>query len=482
MLSIMIRNYVAIFLSCGIISSTALSQHPDTAITNWLIAELNGFTGFTCTRTSTPNTDNAFLVEHPLHYDSGVICEVIEGDIQLTTGVNPLTYDVAEFLDSYDYAQDGFLSLYDEELPWLYGVQADFRIFFTTYFNFQDFHDPLVSVKYLIHLLYNLNESLFFSQAHWPTTTFFEIGNCISGQREIRRQMLNDSDATSRKLGRYFFPFTWCDNINNAMNSENGISRSLSKKHKDDFWKPIVQQSFPLWPEEVLSAFTPSDEIIETAFLSRCREDFSTFPEYQNYSKAQMDSWCLCGLEYLQSNEDVDAVDLTTRGGIAVEEIIVHCADYIADKDSRSVEKAKLECASNQLDVPVLSGIDGVNRLKVEVGGKSVYMIMDTGASFTVLASDWLGTAAISNSLRYQGENVNLILADGNTVQSKLYILDYIGIGACKVRDLEVVVIDNGVELAGQNVGGMNLLGQNFFRLFKSVEFKASESVLSLEW
>jgi clan AA aspartic protease (TIGR02281 family) len=91
--------------------------------------------------------------------------------------------------------------------------------------------------------------------------------------------------------------------------------------------------------------------------------------------------------------------------------------------------------------------------------GRKVRLLIDTGASVTILTPDVLEHPGI----RYQDTGRTRVFNTANgTVQAPVYILDSLTVGDWEVNQLEVGVLDLS---GGPDING--LLGMNFLRHFQ---------------
>lgn len=109
---------------------------------------------------------------------------------------------------------------------------------------------------------------------------------------------------------------------------------------------------------------------------------------------------------------------------------------------------------------------DGHFYAEVEINGRPIVMMVDTGASGVALTEADARTAGIATSI---GMNRHIGEGAGGAVYGDVVQIDRIRLGDTEVRDLE------GVVLSG---GQTSLLGQDFLRRYRSVEIADDRMIL----
>ena len=119
-----------------------------------------------------------------------------------------------------------------------------------------------------------------------------------------------------------------------------------------------------------------------------------------------------------------------------------------------------IEESSNGLtEVRLRRRLDGHFTANVEVNGKTISMIVDTGASTIVLRPEDAKRAGVSN-LTYR---VPVLTANGRTVAARVY-LDKVAIGPLDRQRVEALVAQPGAMT-------QSLLGMSFLSRLRSYEF-----------
>ena len=481
----MMKYSIAIVLSLCVISCAAENFHTppqgyqnDFDISQSLIRGLNEFSVFQCEMAALPDLQNAFWIRHELHFKYPIVCTVIDGEISLITSIGSENYNVNVFMRDYEYEQMGWLKLRQKETYWIYEVLGVEKIRFDFVLDTRDFR--IEQRKFipdiLAAMIYELNEALFENPSQWPEHEFFELEQCVSKTKSIQYEMLNASDSDIQASGKKTFPFTFCQNCNQALGVED-LSQMLRKDDSKDFWMPILKLSFPFFPEEFLLRFKPGDELIYSSFLKRCRRDAASnlvqrdAPNYSALSSDNIDDYCECSYDYLKGNKNITIEGLTEVGGVALEEMNSNCLRFFTNEIQRNPETDfSLNCQHKQA-IPIIIRGDDAYLVKVRIGGIERYITIDTGAAITTISGRWASKPEIRRELKKTSNKIQLETASGEILIQDVFELSSLSIGNCEIESVPIVILDEG----------QSLLGSDVLKLFTSATLDFKDGLLILE-
>jgi aspartyl protease family protein len=109
----------------------------------------------------------------------------------------------------------------------------------------------------------------------------------------------------------------------------------------------------------------------------------------------------------------------------------------------------------------------GQYSLDVLVGGQSVHMLVDTGATMVVISADVADRLGLSAQ---GGKTWRMHTANGDTLATET-VLPSLDLGAIYMTNVPALI-------AGRNAGDVNLLGASFLKRLASVEQRNGELIL----
>jgi clan AA aspartic protease (TIGR02281 family) len=229
--------------------------------------------------------------------------------------------------------------------------------------------------------------------------------------------------------------------------------------------------------EDASLADMTTTDLARRMFLINCRKSALAELEPGPWAELFAERYCACALERM-IEADLDYGELMvaeSTDGRAFNEVVIPCLNAFT-RDLQILERATQKGGVFDCSVSVVPLVDllgqGYN-LKLSFGGVVRYFLLDTGASDLVIGSDLVaelerkGVLTKANDL---GEFNAYTLANGDTVQARMVMLDEVVIGECRVENVLAAVVD----------GGSLLCGRSFLDRFSHWEIQGSKGVLLL--
>lgn len=167
------------------------------------------------------------------------------------------------------------------------------------------------------------------------------------------------------------------------------------------------------------------------------------------------ESYCECCFDALAGREDISLEDMEDPNSDAMIEVGASCVHLLGMNMPAGWNEGKSaeDCIGEQ-HIPLLW--DGsAYRMRLNLGGVTKYITLDTGASEVIISTDWLNDLRRENvELQYLGSEF-FELADGRPISVKRYSVGYLAIGECTISNFTVGVMDEGGMLCGMGLLGL---------------------------
>jgi len=174
-----------------------------------------------------------------------------------------------------------------------------------------------------------------------------------------------------------------------------------------------------------------------------------------NLTYAGSEAYCECRFDAVKEREGISLEDMADPNSDAMIEVGASCVHLLGMNTPAgwNVGKSADDCVVEQR-VPLLW--DGsAYQMRLNLGGVTKYITLDTGASEVIISTEWLDAIRSENGeLKYLGSEF-FELADGRPISVKRYSVGYLAIGECTISNFTVGVMDEGGMLCGMGLLGL---------------------------
>jgi clan AA aspartic protease (TIGR02281 family) len=208
-------------------------------------------------------------------------------------------------------------------------------------------------------------------------------------------------------------------------------------------------------------------------------DDLKNSAEYSYaWTEKSAREFCTCkGEKIYDGNYDFNTLsEMNSTSSVAYNEVFLACLpeEVIKRKNAfkNSYKPSNIDGKREQTTVDLLKDVNGIFKVKLEIGGNTSYFYLDTGASDLILTQDLFdkyastGNISASDFLGFRPYQ----MADGNFITAEMYTLHNIRIGDFLVKESKVAVVESGLPL----------LGTGFLANFKDWEVSKESSRLIL--
>lgn len=215
------------------------------------------------------------------------------------------------------------------------------------------------------------------------------------------------------------------------------------------------------------------------SLMVNCLDDLKKSPQYSSdWSEESAREFCTCKAEKIYDGEyDLNALsEMSSTSSLAYNEIFLACLPEEVIKRmnvfKNSYKQSNIAGKREQTSVDLLKDVNGIFKVKLEIGGNTSYFYLDTGASDLILTQDLFqkyastGNISATDFLGFRPYQ----MADGNFINAEMYTLHNIKIGDFLVKETKVGVVESGLPL----------LGTGFLANFKDWEVSKENKTLIL--
>ena len=215
------------------------------------------------------------------------------------------------------------------------------------------------------------------------------------------------------------------------------------------------------------------------SLMVNCLDDLRNSPEYSYaWTEESAREFCTCKAEKIYDGEyDLNALDeMSSTSSMAYNEIFLACLpDEVLKRMNaykNSYDRSNIVGKSDQISIDLIKDVNGIFKLKLEIGSNASYFYLDTGASDLILTQDLFkkyeatGNVSASDFLGFR----KFQMADGTCINAEMYTLHDIKIGDYIIKESKVGVIESGILL----------LGTGFLANFKDWEVSRENKTLIL--
>lgn len=190
---------------------------------------------------------------------------------------------------------------------------------------------------------------------------------------------------------------------------------------------------------------------------------------------AEMEDYCECMYDKsLLQGAGFSIEDYADPNSIISFEILASCKHLLGDVEELIYwnDKEGLMGCEYRQDIPLVY-MDGAYYVKVSIAGETKYLLIDSGATETIINESWANKLQITNAfvddvpIDYE----TFILGDASEVTVKKYRVKSFQVGDCTYNNYIIGVVPEG---------GM-VLGMGFLGLFDSWEIDGDNNVLILK-
>lgn len=214
-----------------------------------------------------------------------------------------------------------------------------------------------------------------------------------------------------------------------------------------------------------------ADEMARKSYVRGCVKAIMDDPQLSlnDYSYGEVEQYCGCLFDQIKVRTDVTMDELLSPDSDVVVELNSECDQLLGGAaGSWNEGKGALGCYGKQV-VDLLWDGSGY-KMKLNIGGVTRYILLDSGASEVVISRDWFNALRNANvDVDYDGAEFS-IMADGSNARVERYTVASVQIGDCVFRDFTIGVMEEG---------GM-LCGMGLLRLFDSWSIDTGDSKLIL--
>ena len=193
------------------------------------------------------------------------------------------------------------------------------------------------------------------------------------------------------------------------------------------------------------------------AFVRGCVREIMEDPEVYNdqLTYGAVEECCSCRFEAMSVRDDLSWEEMADPASDMAIEIAAECIHLIEDQSPAGWNAdVSVEGCTREQHIPLLWDGSGY-QMRLNLGGVTKYIVMDTGASEVVISRDWFNELSSEGAeLNYKGAEF-LQMADGSPARVERYTVPYLTIGDCTFRDFEVGVMQEGGMLCGMGLLGL---------------------------
>lgn len=376
-----------------------------------------------------------------------------DGDVYLMGYFNRLDVNPDLFLLSEDA---------NDQDAWGFEKDSDGDLSYSAVFTPESKEDmeTLITV-YLVLLDMIIEPHLISQDAEEPDDEMFDVAGCA-------RSMEQAFAGLPDEIRKEYDIWSYCDCLSDRLKAEPELLSSLLQPASPG-GKKLIESCFesfiPNWealgltPDMLTDSMDPehSNSVASRAYVKECVRTIMEDPEnqYSDLSYGAAEEYCGCVYDEMASRESISMEEMANVESDAFVEITAVCLHLLAEHSPAGWNKGKEAegCDSGQR-IPLLWDGSGY-QMRLNLGGVTKYILLDTGASEVVISRNWY------NELRDEGVPLDYVsaefmeVADGSSVRVERYKVAYLTIGTCTFRDFNIGVIQEGGMLCGMGLLGL---------------------------
>ena len=200
----------------------------------------------------------------------------------------------------------------------------------------------------------------------------------------------------------------------------------------------------------------PNRELSVKSFTVHCMDDLKNSAEYSSaWTRESAREFCTCKAEKIyDGNFDFNTLsEMNLPSSVAYNEVFLACLpDEVVKRMNafkNTYKSYNIAGKMEQTTVDLLKDVNGVFKVKLEIGNNISYLYLDTGASELILTPDLYNRYAATGNISSSDFLVfrQFQMADGTFINAEMYTLHNVKIGDFLVRETKVGVVESGLPL-----------------------------------
>lgn len=303
---------------------------------------------------------------------------------------------------------------------------------------------------------------------------------------ETLKNVISDPEAGCTCMFEVFAKHVTTTDMLGIMSEEDfdysDIMSMLPEEAKNEIFACLI----PTKENGKLDIALAGSEEAKNSFIENCINGAKKIENGGAALPFNVEVFCLCTWEKLKNRGiDLSELDqLSDPNSPVFNELAMDClistmadnaTEQSADKaNSNNTNKKALVEGPASEELPILP-LNKVSRVKVQMGTIEKYFTVDSGAEDVFISADLERQLLMDNQIDGQNylSDKTYLLADGQAVNCRRFVLPQMEIGSFKVHDVTIAVSDNN--------NAYLLLGQSFLNKFSKWSLDNRKQVLHLE-